>query len=264
MPLISKVRPLPSPSKAELGASTAERSLHILAIVAKAGSAISLAEISSQLGLPKATTHRLCNQLLGIGFLARDQEERFFAVGASLRTLAFDTLNHDSVRGLRHAVLTELVETIGETCNYTTLDGASVLYLDRVEAPWPWRLTLDIGSHVPLHCTASGKLFLALMPENNRQALLPHLALNQLTSNTITSEKKLRAECALIAQQGYALDREEFVVGLVALAVPVYSKEKVIRATIAVHAPSSRLSVGGALALLKPLQAAAKRMAKLL
>jgi IclR family acetate operon transcriptional repressor len=110
-------------------------------------------------------------QLLEAGFVVRDTDERQFGVGPALRQLALDTLNHGSLRGLRHEVLADLVAEVGETCNFTTTDGAGVLYLDRVEAPWPWRLTLDVGAHVPLHCTASGKLFLAFMPERATRAV---------------------------------------------------------------------------------------------
>ena len=102
----------------------------------------------------------------------RDADERAFSVGPALRRLALETLNNGVVRGLRHEVLAELVAQVGETCNFTTLDGATVLYLDRVEAPWPWRLTLDVGAHVPMHCTASGKLFLASMPPARRAKYL--------------------------------------------------------------------------------------------
>ena len=130
--------------------SSAERSLRLLALLASEGRALTLADLAAQLGLPKGTAHRICTQLLATGFLARDVDERSFSVGPALRKLAFDTLNHGTVRGLRHEVLSELVRQVGETCNLTTLDGAQVLYLDRVEAKWPLRLTLDVGSHVPL------------------------------------------------------------------------------------------------------------------
>ena len=111
------------------------------------------------MSLPKGTAHRICTQLLASGFLARGVEDRSFAVGPALRRLAFDTLNHGVVRGLRHEVLFDLMRQVGETCNFTILDGVQVLYLVRVEAQWRLRLTLDVGSHVPLHCTASGSYF---------------------------------------------------------------------------------------------------------
>ena len=244
--------------------SSSERSLRLLARLAEEGRALSLAELASYLALPKATAHRLCAQLLETGFIVRGVGEREFAVGPALRKLALDTLNHDSVRGLRHELLADLVAQVGETCNLTTLDGAAVLYLDRVEAPWPWRLTLAVGEHVPLHCTASGKLFLALMPPAQREALLAQLKLPRMTDSTITSARALREECQNIASAGYALDREEFITGLVAIAVPVLDQQDQVRAALAIHAPRSRLSLEQAQSRLPALRAAAKRMRKLL
>ena len=244
--------------------SSAERSLRLLALLATEGRALSLADLAARLALPKGTAHRICTQLLAGGFLARDVDERSFSVGPALRRLAFDTLNHGVVRGLRHEVLAELVAKVGETCNFTTLDGTQVLYLDRVEAQWPLRLTLDVGSHVPLHCTASGKLFLAQMPPAARDALIGQLPLPRMTRNTIASAKGLRAECERIAQQGYACDREEFIAGLIAVAVPVQGSDGVSRAAIAVHAPVARLALEAAVANLAALQAAATRMRALL
>lgn len=225
---------------------------------------MSLAELANFLALPKATAHRLCAQLLESGFIVRGVGEREFAVGPALRKLALDALNHDSVRGLRHELLADLVAQVGETCNLTTLDGAAVLYLDRVEAPWPWRLTLAVGEHVPLHCTASGKLFLALMPTERREALLAQLKLQRMTDSTITSAQALREECQAIASAGYSLDREEFITGLIAIAVPVLDQQGQVRAALAIHAPRSRLSLEQAQSRLPALRAAAKRMKKLL
>jgi len=244
--------------------SSAERSLRLLSLLANEGRALSLADLAARLALPKGTAHRICAQLLAGGFLARDVDERSFIVGPALRQLAFDTLNHGVVRGLRHAVLAELVAQFGETCNFTTLDGAQVLYLDRVEAQWPLRLTLDVGAHVPLHCTASGKLFLAQMPRAARDALITQLPLPRMTRNTIVSVKGLRAECDRIAEQGHACDREEFIAGLIAVAVPVRGSDGIGRAAIAVHAPVARLELADAVAQLPALQAAAARMRALL
>jgi IclR family transcriptional regulator, acetate operon repressor len=244
--------------------SSAERSLRLLSLLAQEGRALSLAELSVRLGLPKVTTHRLCAQLLDGGFLARDVDERSFAVGPALRKLAFDTLNHGVVRGLRHEVLASLVTQVGETCNFTTLDGTRVLYIDRVEAQWPLRLTLDVGSHVPLHCTASGKLFLAEMPKAEREALIAQLPLTRMTRQTITSAKALKTECEAIAAQGWSSDREEFIAGLIAVAVPVRDASGPARAAIALHAPSARLSLAEAQRQLPALRAAAGRMGSLL
>ena len=244
--------------------SSAERSLRLLARLAMEGRALSLADLAADLALPKATAHRLCTQLLEMGFIARDVNERDFIVGPALRALSLDTLNHGAVRSLRHQVLSELVAQVGETCNITTLDGASVLYLDRVEAPWPWRLTLAVGEHVPVHCTASGKLFLALMPAKQRDLLVSELSLTPMTDTTITSRTKLMDECLLIAKAGYSLDRQEFIAGLLAIAVPICDENGQIRAALAIHAPVSRLSPEQALDRLPMLKSAAQRLGRLL
>lgn len=244
--------------------SSSERSLRLLALLAHEGRALSLAELSVRLGLPKVTAHRLCMQLLDTGFLARDVSEKSFAVGPALRQLALATLNHGVVRGLRHEVLAALVTQVGETCNFTTLDGSQVLYIDRVEAQWPLRLTLDVGAHVPLHCTASGKLFLAEMPAEQRDALIQHLPLTRMTRHTLTSSKALKAECAVIAAQGYSCDREEFIAGLIALAVPVRDPLGRTCAAVAVHAPTARVTLAEGRRMLPALRAAAQRLAGLL
>jgi DNA-binding IclR family transcriptional regulator len=249
--------------KTRIAGSAAERSLDLLALLAQSGSAQSLANLTENLNLPKATVHRLTTQLLEAGFIARANNEKDFLIGPALRRLAINTLNHDTTQGLRHVVLSDLVQTIGETCNFTTLDGASVRYLDRVEATWPWRLTLEVGAQVPLHCTASGKLFLAYMEDVQRRKILDTLSLQPMTEHTITTFKKLEKECQDIVKQTYSIDREEFVVGLIALAVPVCDADGRVLGALAVHAPTSRLSVDGALKHLDALKKAALRMSKL-
>lgn len=258
-----KTAPPDAESEARTGSSS-ERSLRLLSLLANEGRALSLAELALRLGLPKATAHRLCAQLMDGGFIVRDVGERAFAVGPALRRLALDTLNHGFVRGLRHEVLAALVAQVGETCNLTTLDGARVLYLDRVEAQWPLRLTLDVGSHVPLHCTASGKLFLAQMPKKARDAMIDGLPLPRMTASTLTDPAALRAECDAIAQDGFSRDREEFMAGLVAVAVPVRDAAGAVRAALAVHAPTARMSMADAERRIDALKAAALRMGGLL
>lgn len=259
-----RARATPAAPEAAAGGSQAERCLRLLAVLAQEGRALSLAELGVRLGLPKATTHRLCAQLIDSGYLARDTDEKSFAVGPALRRLAFDTLNHGVVRGMRHAVLAALVTEVGETCNFTTLDGARVLYIDRVEAKWPLRLSLDVGSHVPLHCTASGKLFLAHLPAERRKALLKTVALTPMTRRTLKSAAAIEAECGRIVARGCSTDDEEFMAGLVAVAVPVRDPQGTVRAAIAVHAPVARMTLKDALARLPALQKAAKRMTGLL
>jgi DNA-binding IclR family transcriptional regulator len=94
--------------------------------------------------------------------------------------------------------------------------------------------------------------------------LIEQLDFPRMTANTLADAAALRAECARIAEQGHAHDREEFIAGLVAIAVPVRDVQGTTRAALAVHGPTARLSPEAALAALPALHAAAARMAALL
>jgi DNA-binding IclR family transcriptional regulator len=252
------------PSAEEPVSGSAERTLRLLALLAEEGRPMTLAELTTQLNLPKGTVHRLCANLMATGYLARDVDERQFTIGPAMRTMAFNALNHTTLRGMRHAVLKALVAEINETCNFTTLDGAEVMYLDRVEAKWPLRLTIDVGSHVPLHCTASGKLLLAHLPKRQRDTVIRRLPMPRLTPATLATPQALRAECDEIVRVGFARDREEFVAGLIAIAVPVRDARGDVRATVSVHAPTARLTMEQAEGRIGALRTAAERMSKLI
>lgn len=242
----------------------AERSLRLLALLAREGRPLTLAELTARLALPKVTVHRLCAHLQAAGHLVRDLDERALTLGPAVRALALDTLNHATDRGLRHGVLQALVADLGETCNFTTLDGTEALYLDRVEAPRPLRLTIDVGARVPLHCTASGKLLLAHMAPESRDRVIARLPLARLTERTITRPAALREECKRIVERGCSVDDEEFVAGLIAVAVPVRDAGGAVRATVSVHAPAARLSLKQALARIDRLRDAAVQMGRLI
>ena len=220
------------------------RALEVLNIVAGSFGKASLSQIAVAAGLTKPTVHRICTFLMAAGFLRHDIEPGMYTIGPAFRKLAFDALTSRYEQGLRHALLTAMADEIGETCNLTTLDGVEIVYLDRAEARWPLRLTLDIGNRIPIHCCASGKLFLALMHAEARASLLARLEFEKITRQTIVNRRTLEAELGKIAARGYALDDEEFVTGMVAIALPVRAASGTICATISVHAPAVRIGLG--------------------
>jgi DNA-binding IclR family transcriptional regulator len=236
------------------------RSLALLEAVAGAARALTIAELCQRLSLPKPTVHRLCQRLEAEGYLIREPGGRHYGVGPRLLRMGLDVLR-SGVGADRRAVLEGVVRDIGETCNFTTLVGHEVLYLERVEARWPLRMHLEPGSRVPLHCTASGKLFLAAMTPDRRGRLLDTLELSPFTPSTITDRATLEAELAVIRRQGYSEDREEFLLGLVAISTPVTGRGGATLAALACHAPSARLNLEQARGHLPILRAAAQRLA---
>lgn len=244
--------------------SMSDRALAVLDYVTQSSEPPGLMEIANALHFPKATASRLCSGLESRQWLTRHEGDRSFAPGPRLLSLAVKALQCDPRQALRHEVLSQLVQTLGETCNLTVLDGTRVRYLDRVETHWPLRMQLEVGSQVPLHATASGKLFLAHMAPQRRLDVLENLTLSPCTSHTLQSAAALAKEIRQIQENGYACDREEFMLGMIAVAVPIKDDKDQCRAALAVHAPQARLSLEQALTGLPQLQAAAQRMGKLL
>lgn len=250
--------------KSAPSSSSAERTLRVLQYLAERSQPVPLAELSSELDLPKPTVHRMCQLLLDLKMIKHDVADKTYLIGPALQKLAMDTLTHGTVSQLRHTVLADLVDKVGETCNFTTLNGSAVLYLDRVETRYPWRLTIDVGERVPIHCTASGKLFLAMMPSIKRNYLLRRTELTRLTDQTITDMDQLRKSLEEIQQLGYSEDCQEFITGLVAIAVPVRDAQGELRAAMAIHGPTSRISMDDLHCMLPDLKKAASRMSDLL
>lgn len=236
------------------------RLFELLEQLAALGRAFTLADAVQASGWPKPTVHRMLQQLEVGSLLQREPDGRRYHLGARLLQLAEGVLRGGQQQGLRRAVLRQLVAEVGESCNLTALAGAEVVYLDRVETAFPLRMELRPGVRVPLHCSASGKLFLALMPAAQRRRVLAALPLAAHTPHTITGLDALEAECARIREQGFAVDAEEFIAGLVCVAVPVADGDGPVRCALALQAPAARMPLEQALRQVPALQRAAQAM----
>ncbi|MFT5706795.1 MAG: IclR family acetate operon transcriptional repressor [Oceanospirillaceae bacterium] len=245
--------------------SSIQRVLQILEIVAGARQAITATEINRHLNLPKPTIHRLCAQLVDDEFIQSRLDGRGFVCGKRLNSIALSVLsNNDFQTAQRHRILENLSNKLGETCNIAVLDGDQSLYYDRIETHWPLRAQLQINDKVPLHCTASGKLFLSELSSVQRSRLLQRLPLARYTDNTLTSAQMLKPELSKTRKQQVGIDNEEFFKGMIAVAVPIRDKEKRMFAALAVHAPTARLTLDKALLNIPLMRQAARDLADLM
>lgn len=154
-------------------------------------------------------------------------------------------------------IIADLSIEIGETCNFNVPVGSEILYVDRVETRWPLRTLLPVGSRVPLHCTASGKLYLASLSTRKRKQMLAALELKAFTPNTITDANALEAELDKIQREKFAKDECEFIDGMVAVAVSVTDAQGRVAAILACHAPDVRMNVATAIGYLPAIRRAA-------
>lgn len=222
------------------------RSLRVFAIVeAIAGSDLpmTVVDLVESTGLPKATLHRQCNVLEREGYIRQDINGRGYVVGHSMRRLANLTLAATADQTFRHGILTAVSQDIGETCNIALPLGVEMFYSDRVETKWPLRHQLPIGTNVPVHCTASSKLYLSSLPEEQCEKLVSVLKLEKYTDNTLRDPDALLAAVAKIRKDKVGVDDEEFVDGMVAVAVPINDSKGRMVAALAFHAPSVRMNL---------------------
>ncbi|WP_119681542.1 IclR family transcriptional regulator [Indioceanicola profundi] len=220
-----------------------ERILAVLETVAAAGRPILIREIIDRLELPKPTAHRLVGALEEKGYLTRNLDRRAIMIGPRLRHLALDALRAALADAPARAILRNLSFELGETCNVGVFDGGDVVYLDRVEAGnSPLRLNFGVGSRVPLHCTAMGKLFLAHLSDTLQARILQGLSLPRFTDHTLCNPELLLRELIAIRASSYAVDDEEYVPGVFCTAVPIRNGAGRVIAALAIQAPKARVT----------------------
>jgi len=236
------------------------KAVAILEAMATVRRPLGVTEVGVLLGLPKPTAHRIVRMLESEGLLQREPGSRRFVPGARLVRLGLGVVAASMLSAPRHAILEALSQKIGETCNFGVMADSHVVYLDRVESAWPFGLRFERGSRVPLHCTSMGKLFLSLMPAKKCALLLRSMPLYRYTENTITDAARLEAELENIRSAEVSTDNQEFLAGVVCVAVPVRDTNKQSVAALAVSAPLARMTLQQGLQHVPLLQAAAEQL----
>ena len=229
------------------------KAFKLLEVLIAAEGSVALHALAERTGIPKPSAHRMLLQLEETGVVKRDLTGKRFVIGDTFADLAVKTVSSLTRTGAVRDIVAGLVERIGETCNLGILDGHQILYLERVECDQPLRVHLTAGSRVPLHATAIGKMVLAFAPADKRRRLLDAAPMPRLTERTLDREGIL-AQLPEIRATGVSINREESVIGLVGLGVPVFDGKGHFVAGLALHAPVSRFNdaaVNSAVPILK-------------
>lgn len=239
------------------------RALLILETLARSGRAMMPTELGAEMGLPKPTVHRLCATLEDERFLVREPQDGRLRPARRARELAAGIEAASRIEIARRLVLKSVAGAIGETCNLVAPGTSGMVYLDRVDTPWPLRFQLPVGTEVPFHCTASGKLFLSSLDERMLGTVLESLDLSPEGPNAATTPGELRRRLEAVRAAGYSWDDEEFMAGMIAFAVPIRDPEGRFIAALAFHAPAQRVSLEAGRAHVATLEDGARRMEKL-
>ena len=198
-------------------------------------------ELGRRLGLGKSTVHRLLTTLVAEGLIDQDPHTGGYRLGIVMFELGEAVRIHMDLHSAAAPVLAMLREETRETAQVGVLDRGEVVYVDRLESSHSLRLFTEAGRRVPAHCTSSGKVLLAFLPEGVRQAMLASLTLVTLTPETITDPARLDVELARVRARGWAEAVNEREVGVASIAAPVRDYRGEVVAAISIGAPLVRL-----------------------
>jgi DNA-binding IclR family transcriptional regulator len=221
-----------------------------------------LPDLSARLDIPRQTVHRVLTQVEKAGLVLRNPARERYSIGPRLLRLGLAALSSQNQGTPVRAILRDLVDEIGETCNVGVLDGLNYVYVLRIECKWPLRTHLTAGSRMGAHCVSGGKILLAHLEPDRLKLLLRRRKLPTRTSRTLTRVGDLEIDLAKSRKRGFAISNEEFLDGIVGVAVPILDTTGHPVAALAMHGPVTRLTVKDCEARVGRLRRAAERFAK--
>jgi DNA-binding IclR family transcriptional regulator len=218
-----------------------ERALQILACFDDEHPERGISDIAQAVGLHKATTHRIVTTLMSFGYIERAEDGQRYRLGLRLADLGYKVIRRMDLRSEAQTLMADLTHRLGETSDLSVYDRGQVLYIEVVHANHALMIAAAVGRSMPVHATASGKVLMAFMPAQVREAALGQ-ALTAHTPHTVTDPAELRRQLEEVRKRGYAVDDEEFEQGIRAVSAPIRNREGAVIAAMSVAGPASRLT----------------------
>ena len=233
---------------------TVDKAVDILFALHQEPDPLGVTALGRQLGMPKASVHRLLASLTRRGLVERDERGRY-RPGLALLALGLGVLEREPLCVAARSQLEAEARALDETVFLVALRAGRLVVLDKAEGRGFLRAAPRVGSEVPVHATAVGKLFLA----HDADFVLPEARLERFTGQTLTSRAMLDAAVDEVRSRGFAENRDEWIAGLSVVAAPIFLRGA-IRGALAVAAPSPRLDELGADRVARRARAAAARI----
>jgi IclR family acetate operon transcriptional repressor len=226
--------------------NSVDRALRILTEISGASRGLSLEDLSGRLGVPKSSLHRLLAALKYRRFVAQPEPGGPYLLGTEMLATSFRFCDTLDLRALIHPYLVQRAGQLNETVHMAVMDGAEVVYHDKIDSSHSIKLSSVIGGRNPAHATGVGKALLAWTYPTD-EAIRAWAAqwgpLAARTPRTITSPEKLAGQLAAVRRQGYAVDSEENEAGVRCAAVPVFVGRAVPAAAVSASLVGTRASL---------------------
>ena len=220
-------------------------------------------KISHKLNIPLATIYRHIETLCEEKYLVAGNSKKYLP-GPKMRNLILKSLPYEPNFTLRRSYLRKLTNDIEETVSLSIPIGTKLVYFDRIEFHWPMQLNLEAGDHLPLHASASGKLYLSSINEDEVIQIFKNIKTPKTAKNTIIEINQFKKEIKKITKQGYAFDDEEWFNGMVGVSVPIFNSKKELCFCLSTHTAKSRKDINDLKKILPIMLNSANNLKKVL
>jgi DNA-binding IclR family transcriptional regulator len=203
---------------------------------------LGVTELSKRLKLHKNNVFRLLATLESRGYIEQNRATENYRLGLKALELGQTFIKQMGLLRQARPILDRMVEECNETAYVAIFKENHIVYLDVVETNLTVRVVSRVGSRLPAYCTASGKVHLAFMSEEELEATMAEQNLVQHTPTTLASADKLKAELEQVNAQGYAIDNEELDDGVRCIAAPIRDYTRRIVGAVSISGPNMRLA----------------------
>jgi DNA-binding IclR family transcriptional regulator len=203
------------------GAPSVKKAFAILNAVSSSREGMGVSELAKKLKLAKSTVHGMTSTLEELGAVMRDPRTKKYKLGFTLLEIGRSAYSQIDLKTAARPVTEDLMKKTGTSIFLGLLNWDHVSILDIVEARQDLNITAPVGSNIPLLAGAVGKVFLASMEEEQATRIIKSKKLPRFTDNSIADPELYCKELEQVREQGYAVDDEEYIIGVRAVASPL-------------------------------------------
>jgi DNA-binding IclR family transcriptional regulator len=207
--------------KTSYSAPSVKKAFKIVQTIADSSAGIGVSALAKQLRMGKSTVHGITSALEELGVLVRDPLQKRYTVGYTLLELSRKAYRKMELREMARVPMEILMEKVGETVFLGIMNGDHITILDVVESHNEMKITSPPGTRLPLLAGATGKVFLAQLEERKAKEIVQKMGLKRYTSKSVVDPKKFLKDVQEAKRMGYAIDDEEYLIGVRAIAVPI-------------------------------------------
>ncbi|MCP3894917.1 MAG: IclR family transcriptional regulator [Bacteroides sp.] len=219
-----------------------EKGLAVLELLSYSHSGMTLQEIKIELEISQTTAYRILNTMVRLGYLLYSDKVKKYRVSKKLLAMGLRAIEEHDIFESVLPHIRDLRNQVKETVCYGVIGSEKILFIEQAIGTHPFCFVLTPGKVIDMHCSAPGKAVLAFMDPSIRETYLKTITYEKFNENTITCEADLLKELDQVAQCGYALDREEEMIGVVCLGAPIINCHGIPVGAIWLSGPRSRLS----------------------